>query len=456
MGRFFPFRNLLFVALFFMPTPSSASGAGSAVSPELLSLSAAIRTAVEKNPKVHASNAQVEAAESRIVQARSGLLPRIFAIETFNRTNNPMLAFGTLLNQEEVTREAFEPDRLNSPDAIDNFSTALGLDWSLFDGGKTWIGLQQAEQGHKAESLVMAKTKQEAIAETAVSYMALLLAQENLSVLEQSLETARAHSKMVGSRFESGLTVKSDWLRAQVHIADLEQQRLQAESRIKGNAAVLNAAMGVSVGTEVAPADRLEISNEIRGSLDEWIDRALKNRPDYKQIEIQEEIAEKEVGRSRAGHLPSLNLLGSYEVNTEDFGDLADSYQIGAVIRLNLYSGHRISSETKEAYALLRKTKALKRGLDSGVRVQVRQAFLQAQSAWGRIHVARAAVDQAEEALRITRNRYESGLLAIVGLLDAEVALRQVRMNHFQALHDYKVAHALLELAAGTIDIDFQ
>ena len=125
-------------------------------------------------------------------------------------------------------------------------------------------------------------------------------------------------------------------------------------------------------------------------------------------------------------------------------------------MRLNLYSGLRISSKIEEAHAELRSTQAIQKGLDLGIRVQARRAFLQAQSAWGRIQVARAAVNQAEEALRIVRNRYQNGLLTIVGLLDAEVALRQARMNHFRSLHDYKMAHTLLEFAAGTIDINFQ
>ena len=456
MKRFLPMLCLFWFAFSCIPIPSLANAADSAVSVGPLSLSEAIRTAAEKNPKIHASYSQVEAAQSRITQARSGLLPQIYVSEAFNRTNNPMFAFGARLNQGRITQEDFDPARLNDPDSINNFNTAFALDWSLFEGGKTWIGWQQARQSHEAETLMSERTKQAVIAETVAAYMALLLARENLSVLDQALETARAHLKMVRARFESGLVVKSDLLRAQVHIAELEQQRLHADSQIKVAAAVLNAAMGVAVGSDVSLTGRLEISSEIQGSLEDWINTALNHRPDQKQMKILEEIAQKEISRSRGGHLPNLNLVGTYEINSEDFSDSADSYAIGAVVRLNLYSGLRISSKIKEAHAELRRTQAMQKELDLGIRVQTRQAFFQAQSAWGRIQVARAAVAQAEETLRIVRNRYQNGLLAIVSLLDAEVALRQSRMNHFRSLHDYKVAHALLEFAAGTINISFQ
>jgi len=104
----------------------------------------------------------------------------------------------------------------------------------------------------------------------------------------------------------------------------------------------------------------------------------------------------------------------------------------------------------------LRQTQAMARQLELGVRVETRQAFFMAQSACQRIGVARAAVAQAEEGLRIVRNRYQSGLFTIVNLLDAEVALQQARTNYFRSLHDFEVGIARLNLAAGIIDEDFR
>jgi len=89
------------------------------------------------------------------------------------------------------------------------------------------------------------------------------------------------------------------------------------------------------------------------------------------------------------------------------------------------------------------------------VRVETQRAYYQAQSAWQSIDVARQAVDQAEEGLRIVGNRYAGGLLTIVDLLDAQVALQQARTRHFKAMHDYKVARIDLALASGSIDKDF-
>ena len=94
----------------------------------------------------------------------------------------------------------------------------------------------------------------------------------------------------------------------------------------------------------------------------------------------------------------------------------------------------------------------MQQALEQGIRVETREAYLSAQSAWQRIQVAQTAVDQAEEGLRIVMNRYQNGLLTIVGVLDAEVADQQARTLHFKALHDYKVARINLAKASGIID----
>ena len=123
-------------------------------------------------------------------------------------------------------------------------------------------------------------------------------------------------------------------------------------------------------------------------------------------------------------------------------------------MRLNLFSGNGITSRTDEALASLKQVQSIKRAMDLGVRVETQKAFLEAQSAWERIGVSQTAVTQAGEGLRIVNNRYKNGLLAIVSLLDSEVALQQARTRHFQAMHDYKVARIKLALAAGTICVE--
>lgn len=440
---------LLLMGFWFAPAAVSAEGT------EALTLAEAITAALKHNPEIEVARHQLEAADSGVSQARSGLLPQVNVAETYNHTNSPLWAFGTKLNQGAIEASDFNPDRLNDPDAIGNFNTALSLSWNLFDGGRTWVGWQQSKQALQVAELGLQRSEQQVIAQTAKAYVGALLAVENRNVIQQAMETAKAHAKVVENRFQSGLAVKSDLLRAQVRIADLEQQLFEADSQVLVAQAMLKASMGRS--DEIGLMLRTPIKRCVptTGDLEQWVTKGLDQRPDIKQLHIQETLARKEIKRARSGHWPSLALQGSYEINSEDFSDTADNYTIGAVLSLNLYSGQRISAQAAAAKAMAAKTASMRNGLALGVRVEIQRAFYQAQSAWQRIRVAEGSVAQADEGLRIVANRYESGLLTIVTLLDAQVALQQARTQHFKAMHDYKVARIDLALASGTIDRDF-
>jgi outer membrane protein TolC len=293
-----------------------------------LALQEAIKIGVAKNPKITAVRSQVDASVARISQTRSAFFPRVDISESFNRTTNPMWAFGTKLNQEIITLEDFDPAKLNDPEAIDNFATTLSVTLPLYERGQIRSGLKQAKLDHKAVSRLEDRIRQQVIVDVVVSYTGVLLAQEQLQVVIQTLKTARAHYDMVRSRFQSGLVVKSDLLRAEVRIAELEQERLQAQSQVEVARAALNAAMGVEIDRSFHLVTALERVAEAPGSLENWISSSLENRPDLQQMQFQERMAEEEVKKAKAAHLPGLYLSGSYEINSEDFSETANNLSL--------------------------------------------------------------------------------------------------------------------------------
>ena len=441
---------LFFACLCFFPSKLPAADMPS------LTISDAMQLADKQNPRIKAALSQVSAADHRITQAESGFLPQVFFTETFSNTNNPLWAFGNRLNQETVTQTDFDPARLNHPDPLNNFNSALSVEWPVYQGGQTRIGVNQAKLDRQAQDLFLTRTRQEVIALAATAYTGLVLAYHHLDVIHKSLETASLHLEMIRKRYENGLAVKSDLLRTQVHIAELDQDRIQAESRISMAMAALNAAMGVPGDSNWRLATGLVKGEPVPGPIDEWIGLSQSRRPDMQYLLLQEQIAEDEIQKSRAAHLPNINLIGSYELNSQDFRNSGDSYTVGAMLRVNLYSGDRISAKTRESEAMLSRIRAMRNDTAAGIEVQTRQAFLQAQSAWNRISVAEAAVSQSEEGLRIVRDRYENGLLTLVSLLDAEVALQAAHNNRYRSLHDYLAARIQLSLATGTLDTNYE
>ena len=128
-----------------------------------LTLGKAIKIGLANNPSIAAVQSQVDASQARVSQTRSGFFPRVDISQSFNRTTNPMWAFGTKLNQEVITSENFDPERLNDPDAIDNFAATVSVSMPLYDRGKNWIGLNQAKLDHDAFSLSADRIRQQVI-----------------------------------------------------------------------------------------------------------------------------------------------------------------------------------------------------------------------------------------------------------------------------------------------------
>lgn len=418
-----------------------------------LSMSQAVDKAIAHNPGLEAAHFQTLSAREKITQARSGALPQVYFQEQVNRTTNPMWAFGTKLNQESIATKDFNPDLLNDPDAITNYASRLSVTWPVYDSGQTWYGVQQARLNQEAGDFSRERTRQQVIAGTITAYIRALLARENQGVIQQILETAKIHLKLVQSRYDGGFVAKSDLLRAKVHIADLKQQLSESKSQTDIAKCMLKIAMGGAGNLDDTLTTPLAAKSPITGHLDEWIEKALAHRPDLKQLMFQKRIAEKEKEKSRAGRLPSVSLSGNFEVNSEDFNDNGNNYTVGAVASLPLFTGGRISSNIREAEFNLKQINAMLKGMEQRICGETRHAFFNARSAWERIQVAKAAIGQSRESLRIVKNRYNSGLFTITDLLDAEVTVQQSLTNHLKAIHDYRAAMTHLELASGIMDV---
>ena len=449
---------VVFILLSMMPNNVRAENGKTNVSSATgpLTMADAIKIAITNNPELKASVFSERAAQSSLGQARAGFLPVINFTETFKRTNTPMWVFGNLLNQGKITKNDFNPSILNDPDAINNFTSLLSISMPVYSGGRIYNSFKKAELNSRIAGLMHKQTEQGIIAKTSLAYTGLLLAKKNFEVILQSLKSANASLRLVQSRYSNGFSVKSDLLRAKVRIADLEQQRLSANNRIEIAKSYLNAAMGLPVDTPVNVDAYFKKSSEPEGYLIDFIRKAVKNRPELQILRLKKEIAVKGIKIAESAHLPSINIFANYENNSEDLSNGQNDYSLGAAMHINLFSGFGINSKINSAKLSLNRIREIHKSMETGIKIQTRQAWLDLKTAWKRIHVADSALEQAVENLRIIRNRYENGLLTIVSLLDAELADQRARANHFNAVYDYESARIKLALASGTLNADFK
>ena len=145
-------------------------------------------------------------------------------------------------------------------------------------------------------------------------------------------------------------------------------------------------------------------------------------------------------------------MVAEYDVDQRRlFGTNADSYTVMALMNFNLFNGLADLARVRESRAQEAQARDLKQELEDRIRHQVTEAILNLKTAHERLKVARAAVAQAREGLRLIRLRYETGITILLELLTAEDALKSAELSQVGTLFDTHLSQAGLELALGTI-----
>jgi outer membrane protein TolC len=183
--------------------------------------------------------------------------------------------------------------------------------------------------------------------------------------------------------------------------------------------------------------------------------QARASRPEVQQVRLSAGLAELAQQSARAALFPQLSFRLMFEADRQRFVNRGGANWLAAAsLRWNLFNGFADQARIQEAGQAAARARAEQRRIESAVSLQVRQAYNDWKAAQERIQTAEAAVAQAEENLRIIRNRYESGLSTVTELLRSQTALLEARLRRLLAVHDQRLAAAALELASGTLSPD--
>jgi outer membrane protein TolC len=414
----------------------------------------AVTIALEQNPLRKAAIADTKAASADIRAARSFLMPHLSFSETATRGNDPVYVFGNNLRQQRFTAADFALNKLNTPLPFGNFSTRFGGGWNLFDSFASWHGVNRAKQLNEAAGYQLNRTDQEIVFRVVSAYYQILLAGKQLEVAEQAAKTAQAIMDRGQVRFDSGLVVESDLLTAKVRMAERQQDVIRARNNLEMARAQLNTAMGVPVESSFQLAEALAERTLPVPVLADLEKQALTNRPDLKRIASEEAAQRQSVSTAKSSFGPRVNAFAGWETDNPTFlaGGGGNNWLGGIEVQFDIFQGGAKRAELSRQRALEEKAVALKQAASDGVRLEVRRAYYEVDANRQQVEVARAAIAQAQESLRINQDRYDSGLTTITDLLSAEEAARRSQTDYWEAVYRFHTSYASLELANGTLN----
>jgi outer membrane protein len=417
-----------------------------------LTLSEAVKAALENNHELNAQRNSHAAKQADVGIARSYLLPKISLEERYLRTVNPTYAFMTKLNQERIAVTDFAPDSLNRPDAVSDFQTAVSFEQPLFVR-KAAIGLEMSKKEVEASEETLQRKKEEIAFKVVQYYLMAGTAAGYVTVTEKALEDAREHQRLAEARYTAGLGLYSDTLRAATAVAEAEQKRVSAGKNLR----VAKRALGLMIGS----AEAVEVTGEtpalpLRDI--EYLRTQSLARKDVKSLELRKENAKNSVKLAEAGYFPFLGVGGSYQLNDHNkpLGSEGDSWQVMAFLKWELFDGAKRKHEKTKARYQVSEAEEYLEGMKKMVSFQVDEAWLTLEEAKRNAELAQKALSSAEEGRRLVKVRYEGSLSPIVDMLDAQVSFDHARANLVARENEYKLAIANLCYASGTIITDLQ
>ena len=338
---------------------------------------------------------------------------------------------------------------------METSATRFGGTWNLFDSFASWHGISRAKEMNTASAHQLERTAQEILFRVVQSYYGVLLATKQIEVAEQSEKTAKSIMDRSQVRFDSGLVVESDLLTAKVRLAGREEELIRARNNLELARAQLNMAMGVPADAAYQPADALAERNLAVPSLAEEEQKALTSRPDLMRIESEQSAQQLSVSIAKSSFGPRLNAFAGWEMDNPTLlaGGGGNNWVGGIELQVDLFEGGAKRAALSRERAIAEKITALKQAASDAVRLEVRQAYYDLDSNRQQVAVARTAIAQAQESLRINQDRYEGGLITITDLLGAEEAARRSQTDYWQAVYQFHIGSANLELASGTLNL---
>jgi outer membrane protein len=415
---------------------------------ERLLLPEAIAAALTANPDVVAAHAATGEAEEQLPQARAGFLPRVDFIQSWQRGNQPVFVFGSLLAQRQFTEADFALGQLNDPEPLTNSRSAFSLEQLLFDGGRTRAAVRAASSSAAAATSAERQTRNDLALAATRAYGQVLRAAGERRAAESAVASADEVVRTAEARRDAGTGTEADVLSVHVHRAQMRARAIDAVSGERIARAELNRLMNTAVDRQwilVEPAVAAPGPSDISN----LVEQAVRQRPEIEQAVLQRDISRALHESARSALMPYVAVQGGYEWNDGRRAGPAGSWIAAANVRMNLFSGGASIARVRQASFAMQRAEAERTRAEAAVRIELMTAVEQLGAARARQDISRATVLQARESERMIRDRYQAGIVPAAEVIRAATAVLDAEAQRINAVIDVVVGEAALRRAAG-------
>lgn len=406
-------------------------------------LERALAQALAHNPDANLARQRIAVAQAGFEQADAAFWPQVQFQSSYTRTDNPMLAFGSILNQRAYSSSL----NFNDVPDVDDWNARGILTVPLYAGGKNDASRKAARASTQA-----AREDSQAVLnalgfEVARAFHTIFKTHQFIAAAEAAVNDFEQSLAMAQKRLQAGTLLKSDVLDIQVRLAQAREDLVRARnSNILAERALRNL-LGIEQGDFIVTDKVPVVTAPDSGD--------FSRRPELAAAKQRELAAQEQVRGAQSGYKPRLNAFGSldYDYGTV-FNHNGQSYTAGAMVQWDVWDGKLTRAKVREAEANLQSSREEERKLRLALDLEVERARLELRTAEERLSVTSQVVAQAAESANLTRARFEQGMALSTQLIDAETALLAARVRHAEAEADQRIAIAAVRKALALPQLD--
>lgn len=413
---------------------------------KVYTLEESVSEALKNNWGIKAQEERIQESEFVKKQARSDFLPTVSTTYGYTRLSEvqrtlPQSLGGAIIPGRELN-------------AQDNYRWTGTISQPLFTGfalKSTYelakLGIDLSKVNLDLEMLDLALRVKEA-------YFNILGADKSVQVARSAVESLESHLKVARNFYEVGMIPINDLLEAEVELGNAQHNLTIAENASRLARATFNTHLSRPVNSPVEVKDMLEYEPEFP-DFDRYLERALQNRPELKALDINSIQIDQQTVLAKSRYYPELALNYSYikegdspEVDGSAFHD-ASSWQVTLGLSWTLWNWGKTLYSVRENESRKRQLIQTRKTLEDVIKLELRNALLDLDEAAKNIPTTEKAVEQAEENLRVSEERYKAQVTTSTEVLDAQTLLTRARVNYYNAIYGHRLAKAALLRAIG-------
>jgi outer membrane protein TolC len=417
---------------------------------ERLTLDDAVQQALAQNRSLSAVRAGAEEAAARASEARAIFFPRVSFTESWQRGDQPVFVFSSLLSARQFTASNFAIDALNHPDALSFFHGVFSVEQLVFDGGRTRAAVGAAESRRDMADAGVNELALAVVTRVTETYGRVLRAESAHRAAESAVAAAKEDLARAERRRDAGVASDADVLSLAVHLGDVRQRAIQASGEAAIARAELNRLTGAPITRDVTVEEPAAAATVTGGAdLAALLREAEAARPDLRRAQAGVEAAERAADQARATWWPSVVAQAAYLVDGTTFSDRASAWVIGGELRWSWSTGGGQAASIRAASHAVTRARAERDDALAAVHVDVVSALRALETAEASEAAARSGVEQARESDRIIRNRFDAGLAGVTEVLRSSTAALDAETRRVGALANRLQAGAALGRALG-------